>query len=375
MVNLTKKAIKIDVVIPSVRPEELDFLSLLAMRAPKEVCVNFYIIIDHPGYAEFESIIDGNRKMTVVSNPSNVGAAASRNRGIDLCSGDYILFIDDDVIPEEDLIEVYSKRILENPNCPGFVGMTVFPDPINTFTFGVVESDILTFFGLSGTRKTVLWGTTSNLLISRDVIGKCRFGAKFPKAGGGEDIDFCLNILKEGKYYLETAPDAIVKHGWWNSGKRSYRRFFRWAYGDSVLPMLHYRFRYLNYPNLVETMVIFVPLLIIISFLLRISLAVIPAFMTLSLLAEFYWEAIRTKRIRPSTKTIYAVEGAIIRLSNDLGRLIANFSRFRISGFFERFDYFTTGESIRFERNVARKKFISFVITAIVLFSVALYKF
>ena len=87
--------IKIDVVIPSVRPEEIDFTSLLSLKVTKEMQVNFYIIIDSPGYAEFESIIDENRKMTVKSNLSNIGAAASRNRGIDLCNGDYVLFIVD----------------------------------------------------------------------------------------------------------------------------------------------------------------------------------------------------------------------------------------------------------------------------------------
>lgn len=373
MVNLVKKTIEIDIVIPSVRPEELDFLSLLIMKVPKGIYVNFYIIIDCPGHVEFESIIDENRKIVVKSNLCNIGAAASRNRGIDLCGGDYVLFIDDDVVPEEDLIEAYHRRILENPNCPGFVGRTKFPNPINQFTYGIIESDILTFFNISVTRKNSLWGTTSNLLIRLDVIGDYRFGTKFPKAGGGEDIDFCLNILKEGKYSLENAPEALVEHGWWNGGRRSYRRFFRWAYGDSVLPMLHSKFRYFNYPNLIETAVIFVPLLIIISFFLGISLVVIPIYVALSFLLELYWETIRVKRIRPSAKSIHAVEGAIVRLSNDLGRITANLSRFRMTGFFERFDYFTTGESIQFERKIAMAKFTSFIITAILLLTMIFF--
>ena len=374
VVNLHENVIKIDVVIPSVRPEEIDFMSLLSLKAPKEVRVNFYIIIDSPGYAEFESIIDENRKMIVKTNLSNIGAAASRNRGIDLCNGDYVLFIDDDVIPEDDLFIAYYKRIVKNPDCPGFVGMTAFPKPINLFTSGVVESDILTFFGISKTRKNALWGTTSNLLLRRDVIGDYRFEANFPKGGGGEDIDFCLNILEEGRYYLETVPEAMVKHGWWKGGKRSYRRFFRWAYGDSVLPMLHPKFGYQNYPNLVETLLIFIPLLTIISFLLDTSLIVIPTFVALSFIAEFFWEVARARRIRSSTEIIHAFEGAIVRISNDLGRLAGNFKRLRIAGFFKRFDYFTTGESIPFERNVAGAKFLSFVIIIVVSLLVALYR-
>ena len=367
--------IKIDVVIPSVRPVEIDFTSLLSLKVTKEMQVNFYIIIDSPGYAEFESIIDENRKMTVKSNLSNIGAAASRNRGIDLCNGDYVLFIDDDIVPEENLLMVYYKRIMKNPGCLGFVGMTEFPGSINLFTSGVVESDILTFFGISKTRKNASWGTTSNLLLRRDVIGDNRFDGNFPKGGGGEDIDFCLKILKEGKYYLETVPEAVVKHGWWNGGKRSYRRFFRWAYGDSTLPQLHPKFRYRNYPNLVETLVIFVPILTIISFWLNATLAVIPTLVASSFIAEFYWEATRARKIRPSAQTIHAFEGTIIRVSNDLGRLAGNFRRLRLAGIFERFDYFTTGESISFERSVARAKFLSFITVLLVLLLLELYRF
>ena len=372
VVNITKKVMAIDVVIPSVRPEELDFLFLLTMEVPKGTFVNFYIIIDCPGYFEFDSFVDPCRKIVVRSNSSNIGASASRNKGIDLSKGDYILFIDDDVIPERDLLLVYYNRIMENPNCFGFVGRTEFPTPINSFTSGILESDILTFFGISRTRKKAYWGTTSNLLIRRDIIGNNRFGCNFPKAGGGEDIDFCLNILQEGNCLLETVPEAIVKQGWWNDGKRSYRRFFRWAYGDSILPQLHRKYKYLNYPNLVETLVISIPFLTIISLMLGISLIVIPTFIILSFVADFFWESISVKLIRPSAKIISVIEGAIVRISNDLGRLIGNLSRRWFGGFLERFDYFMTGESIKFEQKIAGAKFISFSMT---LFLIMFYRF
>ena len=375
VVNLGETSVKIDVVIPSVRPEELDFLALLGIKVPRDMYLHFYIIIDSPGYAEFEAVIDDNRKMTVRTNPSNIGAAASRNRGLDLCDGDYVLFMDDDVVPENDLIIAYHNKITENPDCSGFVGRTKFPEPVNIFTSGVLESNILTFFDISATRKNLLWGTTSNLLLRRNVIGDFRFKTIFPKAGGGEDIDFCLNVLKEGKDYLVTVPEAVVWHGWWNGGRVSYRRFFRWAYGDSVLPELHPKFKYRNYPNMVEAMAIVIPLIVVISYSTGISLTVIPLFLGMSFMTEFYWENVRAKSIRPGARAINAIGGAIIRVSNDLGRFAGNLKRLRINGLFERFDYFMTGESISFERKVARAKFLSLVILATALLLIFILRF
>lgn len=45
----------------------------------------------------------------------------------------------------------------------------------------------------------------------------CRFRANFPKTGGGEDIDFCLQIGKPPA--LVAVPDAAVHHPLWSGGR------------------------------------------------------------------------------------------------------------------------------------------------------------
>jgi len=47
-------------------------------------------------------------------NEQNLGASASRNRGIEESTGDYILFLDDDVIPSKDLLHSYGRTLQKN---------------------------------------------------------------------------------------------------------------------------------------------------------------------------------------------------------------------------------------------------------------------
>ena len=78
----------------------------------------------------------------------NLGASGARNRGIDAALSDWILFLDDDIYPEPDLLQVYAKSIEEKGEVPGFVGIRL-PETVSSFTKGIVASDILTFFDLA----------------------------------------------------------------------------------------------------------------------------------------------------------------------------------------------------------------------------------
>ena len=71
------------------------------------------------------------------------GASAARNDGAQDSSADWILFLDDDVTPEDDILEVYADSILEffsgaqNPDIYGFVGLTEFYIPDTLFGLAV----------------------------------------------------------------------------------------------------------------------------------------------------------------------------------------------------------------------------------------------
>eukprot|EP01038_Epipyxis_sp_PR26KG_P007072 gene7072-9652_t len=128
------------------------------------------------------------------------------------------------------------------------------------------------------------WGITANLLIrhrSNSSNKRIRFDLAFIKTGGGEDIDFCLQL---NIWPLKAVANAVCFHPWWNNGARTYDHFYRWAYGDSLLINKYTNHTYFNFPNVIET--IFFRILIALLFWFRYDFATFSSFsvMTSSLL-------------------------------------------------------------------------------------------
>ncbi len=354
-----QKKLKIDVVIPSIRLDTEQLLSMLHINIPPDVELHYYVVSDNPSLSSMSMIHEGH-PVDLIVNLKNLGAPLSRNVGMDIGTGDYIFFIDDDVTPSPDILYSYVSSIKDEPDAPGYVGPTKFPTPINSFTKGIRSSDILTFFDISLTRKWVAWGTTSNLLICRKKVGDIRFSSVFPIHGGGEDIDFCLRIIEKNNKWFKTVPNATVYHNWWKNGNRTYTRFFRWAFGDSRLPNMYPKSRYYNFPNMLETLFLGIIILVGLSLSGLFSLNSVGVWVGLVIISEFVVERLRVKIRYPDSSLMDSLEATLVRLSNDLGRLAGILRRRDIPGMFTRFDYFITKESIPFERKISLAKFILF---------------
>ncbi len=361
------KPLTVDVIVPTVRPNSRSMHAILGMELPQGMDVNYYIIIDNPkgGVLESLSPFVDRKNVKVLRNEGNLGASTSRNRGLNEGASDYALFLDDDVEPYSTLLREYGEAIEKYPDAPGFVGSSRFPTPVNSFTRGTVASDILTFWTISETRSELAWGITANLVVSKKAVGPIRFSPKFPKRGGGEDIDFCLSIAARTGKLFRAAPKAMLHHPWWNGGSRQYRRFARWAYGDGQLPKLHRRYRYYNAPNTVETLFLIALVLVPAATFGFVIAWKVAALLRLVGLIEFVAEAVRLhfREQRASLQT--SAEATLVRISNDAGRIAGNLRRGHLLCFGERFDYFATGESIRYERKIAVAKCVLFIAGAL----------
>ena len=359
--------VSIDVVIPSIRADQDLLSNIVRMPVPQGVEVKYYIVVDRPSSAEDDPPLEFPSNVAVMQNPGNLGAHASRNRGFEAGKGAYILFLDDDIRPSPDLLESYKEAIEKHPDSVGFAGVAKFPPPMNSFTRGIVASDILTFWDIARTHSSLAWGVTANLMVKREAVGDIRFRTVFPKGGGGEDIDFCLRIVERTGKWLDAVPGAEISHPWWQEGRRSYRRFARWAYGDSRLPRLFPDHKYRNFPNMVETLVVGMLAWAVLSGLGFLSLLNLLYWIGLVVLFEFGAEAVRV-RTRTRVSLLVAIEATLVRLSNDVGRILSNARRGHLSGLTERFDYFVTGESLPYERKIAASKFTLFVIAALAVY-------
>lgn len=355
--------ITIDVVVPSIRLDMKRLLGALRMNVPSGVEVRYYVVSDNPDLKPAETIHNGSPVLVMV-NEENLGAPLSRNVGLEAGSGRYILFIDDDVMISPDILVPYLEAIDRDPSAPGYVGPTLFPDPVNSFTRGIVASDMLTFFEMPTNPRLMSWGTTSNLMMRRSAVNDVRFSAVFPKHGGGEDIDFCLRVAANAGRWFETVPGAAVRHPWWGGASRSYKRFFRWSFGDSRLTRLHSEYAYWDVPNMVETLAFGAAIMGCLALAGVIPPFAVGIWAGLAAGAELAVDQVRVHLRHPQSSVGDALEATMIRISNYAGKFFGNLSRGDVRHIFKKFDYVGTGEWKPGDMKFSRVKFALFSASA-----------
>lgn len=128
------------------------------------------------------------------------GPAANRNHGSDAAQGDWIIFIDDDCLPEPGLLQAYFEvmkhdkaRVLEGRTLPVGVQHRVDMSCPANETGGY------------------LW--SCNMAIRRDLFFKMAgFDPGFP-GPAMEDVDFRTRLSKAGED-IKFVPQATVLHPW-----------------------------------------------------------------------------------------------------------------------------------------------------------------
>lgn len=111
--------IKVSVVIPSFNPE-LKLSDTLDSLVPQSQFIDeVIIIIDLSNYQYFTKAMEEKYATLLKINSyslENSGRGKSRNRGTELSTGDIIVFLDDDMIAEKDLIEKHIRFHTRKPD-------------------------------------------------------------------------------------------------------------------------------------------------------------------------------------------------------------------------------------------------------------------
>jgi Glycosyl transferase family 2 len=127
---------------------------------------------------------------------AGAGPAAARNAGIGHARGAFVLFTDDDAIPDPDWVEKACCFLEENPDHVGVGGRTVSP-PFDYLYERSVECDGPAFW-------------TCNVAYRREVLNKLGgFDERF-RAAHCEDLDLGYRALELGPVGFE--PDMQVVH-------------------------------------------------------------------------------------------------------------------------------------------------------------------
>lgn len=138
------------------------------------------------------------------------GPAANRNHGARRATGEWLLFCDDDCLPDAGLLSVYG-RWMQVQGCDVIEG-AIFADRPRRHPFE--ESPINDVGGN-------LW--SCNFAIRRSVFWAVGgFDERFP-APAGEDAELRYRLQKNG-YRIQFVPEAFVIHPWRNRGAKGFLR-------------------------------------------------------------------------------------------------------------------------------------------------------
>lgn len=237
IVTFRYKNVDISIVIPTKnRPENIR--RLLHNLLPLRFEVNFMemIIVDDSYLDVFTETHDYIKKISkefsdqvniIHIRGKNIGANSARNQGINLATGNFILFLDDDVellpgylksiikpfdetfrvgaaggiiinLPKSSRIERLFKRIFflsqVRDSCGGYLLPSGFPVHIG-------RCDVM---------KKVAVLSGSNMCVRREVLIKYQFDERMRGYSYLDDVDFCLRVGAE--YDLRVVPDARVIH-------------------------------------------------------------------------------------------------------------------------------------------------------------------
>ncbi|MBC8052880.1 MAG: glycosyltransferase family 2 protein [Sphingobacteriaceae bacterium] len=329
----------IDIVIPSFRLDEDILEGIFTLIKPETYLVQYFLIADNPlvdiSASLAKSIEENNVRLII--NPFNLGFSKTRNKGIDAGIGDWILLLDDDIVPSKDLLISYTEALKEFPECLGLAGSTQFPEPFNSVTKALSINGSVGHFAATRRGEAISWTPTANVLLNRKKLAERRF--RHELVNGGEDIELLFRNSVENTQKYITVPEAKVLHPWWNKGKSQLNRMFRYGKGIGDIMDLPYQKNYTFYDFTSTTETLFILILltpVIIALNGNITFLLVVAIIVC--IAEILTNIIRCKRLSRKISLPLALQMLLHKNAFEAGIFSQVMSTGKISFLFKRLD-------------------------------------
>jgi cellulose synthase/poly-beta-1,6-N-acetylglucosamine synthase-like glycosyltransferase len=188
------------------------------------------ILVDGSPTEILKSVISGYEKQLPVrhEHKPKLPISPSRNLGAQLAQGDYLIFLDSDVILPEDYL-VHVDSFLQKTNADAFGG----PDKAHeSFTdiqkaISYAMTSFLTTGGIRGGKQHMHQYNPRgfNMGIRKSVFDSVH---GYSQMTCGEDIELSIRIINAG-YAVKLNPDAFVYHKRRSTFKSFFRQVFRFG--------------------------------------------------------------------------------------------------------------------------------------------------
>ena len=391
----TSTGICIDIVVPSYRINNSKLLHRIAsLRATTDAYVRFWIVVDNPlpkhvlDVQELANKLndeqlekDGNYFVNVLSYGENRGASHARNIGYNYSTADWVLFLDDDVVPDDHILDAYIGAMSRYPDAKVLVGLTELPECCNRWTEMLRTCNIMFFYGVAQSMTHPPWGVTANLMVRGSRHNPTiQFKNLYPKTGGGEDVDFVLQFKQwyqsSNSFAGSTSktvvgvPGAKAQHPWWCNGNPCFGQINGWAWGDSLCIREWPQKTFLVLPNWIECLVFGVVPFTCFSGRYALGLKMIFA---IAGLEHFF----RTVRYFRSARTVVGPHASFLRIAwvafgagtvpsaQEIVRVWAVARRLSLFSLCRRFDW-NDGQQPKFKLDVQFGSFLRFAAFAVV---------
>ncbi|SFZ94020.1 Glycosyltransferase, GT2 family [Flaviramulus basaltis] len=210
----------LSIVIPTYHRNDLLKLCLEALSPISQTLdKRFYevIVTDDGNNSNAKKMINNEFPWCTWVKGPQVGPASNRNHGAKCAKNEWIIFIDDDCVPDKNLLFNYKKAQEENPNIDVFEGCIKADRPQMRFD---EESPV----NLNGGN---MW--SCNFMISKKIFNKVGgFDENFPSPAM-EDMDLRETLKDNGKEIL-FVDEAFVIHPWRESRNISFVKKHHSAY-------------------------------------------------------------------------------------------------------------------------------------------------
>ncbi|HIK27719.1 MAG: glycosyltransferase [Oscillatoriaceae bacterium SKW80] len=188
-----------------------------------------YLLVDNNSSDRTASILqaaekDANIPIRYLTENRIQSSYAARNVGIRAARGEILAFTDADCRPQSNWLESLVKHFAE-PSI-GIVAGEIVALPGKTLLEKYAHRQNILSQKHTLAHPFCPYGQTANLAIRRQVFQEVGLFRPYLTTGG--DADLCWRILRQTKWKLEFAPEAIIQHRHrsnWRELQKQWRRY------------------------------------------------------------------------------------------------------------------------------------------------------